>query len=176
MNDEYFNLNESINSLFDNVSVDDINKSKNVNDTWNQVLKSINSKNSPNIGNKLAFHSKVVDLKNGVLLVEVDHPGWINLLNLYKNYILKGLKMKMKVLKIETLAFRLKGSKYNLYDTRSEEERIKESKDKLEKKLEDDEEKLKKFDDNKVSNKELPEELVKVFENMKNSMLTNSKD
>ena len=61
---------------------------------WNKVLSKIGYKegvtDSENnfIGKRLAANSKVVDLKNGVLLVETNHSGWIQYLRMYQNFIL----------------------------------------------------------------------------------------
>ena len=64
----------------------------------------------------MASHSRVVDLKNNMLLVEADHPGWINLIQFHKSYILKGLQMKFPDLKIKSLAFKLRGQGRDLVD------------------------------------------------------------
>ena len=69
------------------------------------------------LGERLAGNTRVVDLKNGVLLVESDHPGWIQYLRMYQKFILKGLQMNSPELKITNLAFRVAGEKVNLSDT-----------------------------------------------------------
>ena len=66
------------------------------------------------IGERLAGNTRVIDLKNGVLLVETDHSGWIQYLRMYQKYILTGLKMNLPELKITNLAFRVAGEKVNL--------------------------------------------------------------
>ena len=86
-----------------------------IHNVWKNVVSNIHSYKDENIdsdkripiGQRLASNTRVVDLKNGVLLVETDHPGWIQYLNMYKNFILKGLKMQIPELQIKTLAFRL---------------------------------------------------------------------
>ena len=52
------------------------------------------------IGQRLADNTRVVDLKNGILLVETDHPGWIQYLKNYQQFILHGLKMNLPDMKI----------------------------------------------------------------------------
>ena len=47
---------------------------------WNEVLFSI--KNSKLDASQLVDHSKILDLKNGILVVETDHPGRIQLLQM----------------------------------------------------------------------------------------------
>ena len=68
-----------------------LEKTDKVVNLWNEIVKSIksNSISGENIGWKMAGHSKVIDLQNGILLIEADHPGWIQMLNNYKNYIVK---------------------------------------------------------------------------------------
>ena len=55
------------------------------------------------IGERLAGNTRVIDLRNGVLLVETDHPGWIQYLRMYQKYILTGLKMNLPDLKLHQL-------------------------------------------------------------------------
>ena len=55
--------------------------------------------------------------KNGVLLVEADHPGWIQYLRMYQKFIIKGLNMNLPDLKITSLAFRVTGQKVNLSES-----------------------------------------------------------
>ena len=89
---------------------------------WNKVVSKIGYKegvpDSENnfIGNRLAANSKVVDLKNGVLLVETNHSGWIQYLRMYQKFILNGLKWSLPSLKISSLAFRVRGSEASLSD------------------------------------------------------------
>lgn len=45
-------------------------------------------------GEDLAAHSVVQDVKNGAVYVEVDHPGWLQMLQLKKSKILKDVKAK----------------------------------------------------------------------------------
>ncbi len=87
---------------------------------WTKVVSKIGYKegvtDSENnfIGRRLASNSKVVDLKNGVVLVETNHSGWIQYLRMYQNFILKGLKWALPDLKISSLAFRVRGTEASL--------------------------------------------------------------
>ena len=40
----------------------------------------------------LAAHSRLVDVQNGILLVEVDHPGWLQMLQLRKAALLEAAR------------------------------------------------------------------------------------
>ncbi len=44
------------------------------------------------VGLSLAEHSRVVELRRGILLVQVDHPGWMQMLHLRRREILRRLR------------------------------------------------------------------------------------
>lgn len=62
-------------------------------------------------GEDLTSHSTVKDLKNGILLVEADHPGWIQLLQMRKKKILKKVQKNYPELDIIDIRFILKNSR-----------------------------------------------------------------
>jgi predicted nucleic acid-binding Zn ribbon protein len=43
-------------------------------------------------GDSLAPHARLVDVQNGMLLVEVDHPGWLQMLQLRTQAILDAAR------------------------------------------------------------------------------------
>ncbi len=157
---------------------------------WKKVVSGVHSvkhesensdKRMP-IGERLAGNTRVIDLKNGVLLVETDHPGWIQYLKMYQKFILNGLKMNLPDLKITSLAFRVAGEKVNLSE--SYENQLKKERKEMEARLEKEEKALK---DYKMAQKapetrkkasegasELPAELLAKFDSIRQSMLTNS--
>ena len=155
-----------------------------IHSVWKDVVSKIHSyKNESEdsdkripIGERLAGNTRVVDLKNGVLLVETDHPGWIQYLNMYKKFIIKGLKMALPDLKISSLAFRVSGSEVSLSD--SYDKIVKKSKEEMDEKFEKQEKILnERFPEKKSSNNsQLPPELMAKFDSIKNDMLTNSKN
>jgi predicted nucleic acid-binding Zn ribbon protein len=61
-------------------------------------------------GEDMISHSTVKDLNNGILLVEADHPGWIQLLQMRKKKILKNIKHHYPELDIIDVRFNLKNS------------------------------------------------------------------
>lgn len=127
------------------------------------------------IGERLAGNTRVVDLKNDVLLVETDHPGWIQYLKFYQKFILNGIKMELPDLKINSLAFRVAGSSVSLSETY--EEHLKKEKLAAQERLEKQEEELKKFEKNVENpdiNTSLPPEIMAKFDSIRQSMLTNS--
>ncbi len=184
MNSDIQGLNDIIHSTFKNLKVQDLDRANTVTDLWSSVLKNINStgsKSNPNEGQNLADHSRVIDLKNGVLLVEADHPGWISLLQMHQKFIIRGMNMKSPDLKISTIAFRLKGNRGTLGDVKTDSvEKIKED---MSKKLDKENEILNqknpeftKKSENLTENVKLPPELAAIFADLKQSMLTNSEN
>ena len=125
------------------------------------------------LGERLAGNTRVIDLKNGVLLVETDHPGWIQYLRMYQKFILNGLRMNLPSLKITSLAFRVAGEKVNLSE--AYEQQLEKSRREQAAKIEKQEKELEKY--NKTSptrSSELPPELLAKFDSIRQSMLTNS--
>ena len=178
MSDEIQSFKQVIDKSFGSIHFDDMRQAVSLYDSWKAVLQKIKSEKNPSTGQNLASHSRVVDLKNGVLLVEADHPGWIELLQLYKQFILTGLKKAEKDIKIETIAFKLAGKGARLYD--SSQSSAKEVKEEIEKRIFEEEKLLKEAQNEyslqKISTqKELPKDLAVIFEDLRKSMLTNSK-
>ncbi len=150
---------------------------------WKKVVSGVHSakyesENSDRrmpIGERLAGNTRVIDLKNGVLLVETDHPGWIQYLKMYQKFILNGLKMNLPDLKITNLAFRVAGEKVNLSE--SYENQLKKERKEMEARLEKEEKELaryKKAENQQKTTSELPPELLAKFDSIRQSMLTNS--
>lgn len=106
MNDkEVYGMGEVLTNVFSNIDSARVQQGNDIVTIWEDTIQKIY-----NYGPKLAGHTKVVDLKNGILLIETDHPGWNQILQNYKDFILKGLKMKIKDLEINSLAFKVKGT------------------------------------------------------------------
>ena len=55
----------------------------------------------------VAVHSRVKELERGLLMVEVDHPGWIQILQTKQRQLLKAVQRKFPELNIRAIAFRL---------------------------------------------------------------------
>ena len=132
------------------------------------------------LGERLAGNTRVIDLKNGVLLVETDHPGWIQYLRMYQKFILTGLKMNLPDFKITNLAFRVAGEKVNLSEAYNQE--LAKSRKKQAELLEKQEKELSKFtpavasSGNKKNKSELPPELLAKFNSIKESIAADEND
>lgn len=59
------------------------------------------------VGERLAAHSRVADVDKGVLIVEADHPGWIQLLQLRQAEILESVARRFPELGLRSIVFRL---------------------------------------------------------------------
>lgn len=70
---------------------------------WKNILQKISG------GEKLAAHSRIRDLKNDLLHIETDHPGWIQLFNMHQKRILKELKKEFPELSAKGFSFVLRG-------------------------------------------------------------------
>lgn len=55
------------------------------------------------VGDSLAEHSRIYEIRNRSLFVEVDHPGWMQLLLFKKQHILRSVKRKYPALDISNL-------------------------------------------------------------------------
>jgi hypothetical protein len=58
-------------------------------------------------GERLAAHSRIVDVDKGMLVVEAEHPGWIQLLQLRQSEILEGVSSRFPELGLRGIVFRL---------------------------------------------------------------------
>ena len=54
-----------------------------------------------------AVHSRIRELERGVLLVEADHPGWIQILQTKQAELLSAVQRRYPELDIRAIAFRL---------------------------------------------------------------------
>ena len=59
------------------------------------------------VGPPLMDHSRIIDIKNAILLIEVDHPGWLQILHFKKRLFLKKLKGRYPELDIKDLHARV---------------------------------------------------------------------
>ena len=50
-------------------------------------------------------HCRIRDLERGVLLMEAEHPGWVQLLQTKQNLLLKSFQKKFPELKIQGISF-----------------------------------------------------------------------
>ncbi len=188
--DNLISAQEMIMTAFTNIERVEVEKNNKLLKTWRFTLESIrsNAKNGENLGINLYSHSRVIDLKNGILLIEADHPAWIQTFRIYQKYILNGLKRGVPDVKISSLAFRLRGSNVELHSQMTEEKirsNIEERIQKEEKVIQEFDEKNKNLENsqsqdgenskNSTQNKEIPQNLRQILDRLKADILTDSK-
>lgn len=61
-------------------------------------------------GERLSAHSSVVEVDRGIVMVEADHPSWIQLLQMKQEEMLRRIRADYPQLAVKGLAFRLQAS------------------------------------------------------------------
>ena len=81
-------------NMFDFVTRLNTTSESKVINVWRNVVSKIRTSHDDEddekripIGERLASNTRVINLKNGVLLVETDHSGWIQYLKVYQKFI-----------------------------------------------------------------------------------------
>lgn len=59
------------------------------------------------VGPDLASHSAIEDIRNGCVIVVVDHPAWLQLLQQREQYFLKRLQRDYPSLKLERMLLKI---------------------------------------------------------------------
>ena len=54
-------------------------------------------------------HARLVDVRNNILIVEVDHPGWLQMLRLRQEAILEAARSAAPMVPIEGIRVRVGG-------------------------------------------------------------------
>lgn len=164
--------NDLLDVLFSRTDGLTMDKSLKIVSAWKEILSKIQENkynNKINTGAMIADHSKIADIKNGVLFIEADHPGWIQKLQINANFILKELRRKFPDLNIRSMSFRMsKNSNKNSVSCASSS---KESKDEKTAEIPAD---MNKIEENisKQIDKKLPKELQNVLCELGKSILT----
>lgn len=59
------------------------------------------------VGPDISAHAKAVDIVHSSVVVQVDHPGWLQMLQLRENNVLQALHRRFPDLKITGMRYRL---------------------------------------------------------------------
>lgn len=59
-------------------------------------------------GDRLSSHSRVAEVENGIVIVEADHPSWIQLLQMRQEEMLASIRKGWPELSVRGIAFRLR--------------------------------------------------------------------
>ncbi|MDR0553959.1 MAG: DUF721 domain-containing protein [Treponema sp.] len=58
-------------------------------------------------GDQIGAHSCIVELERSILLIEADHPGWIQILQMRQRTLLNAVRRRFPDLSITGISFRL---------------------------------------------------------------------
>jgi predicted nucleic acid-binding Zn ribbon protein len=58
-------------------------------------------------GEGIASHARLIDIQNGILLVEVDHPGWLQLVQMKSAALLAAARATAPLAVVEGLKIRV---------------------------------------------------------------------
>ncbi len=81
-----------IEQIFSNISIDEHNDVISLFNSWEEIA-----------GSNIASHSTIHDLDGTSLIVHVDHPGWVQMIDLKKRMLLRVLNQKYPELNIERI-------------------------------------------------------------------------
>lgn len=183
---------DMISRVFSNIEASSLENAANISSIWKKVVRGIKNSRDEFYGDKIASHSDIVDFKNGQLLVETDHSGWIQAMQLYSKFIIRGMNMNLSETspKVESLVFRLKGNTTTLFD--SYEKDLERAREKMNLQTEEAERQMNEYleksrasgassdksesSENQNSKKELPADFLARLASLENSVLTNSKE
>jgi hypothetical protein len=96
MPSEFRKASDVINCFFGGFSASDMKTANSFISSWNEC-----------VGPRISSHSKVIDVDRGMIIVEVDHPGWSQQLLLDKKRIIKTLATSFPALEITNLSIRV---------------------------------------------------------------------
>ena len=88
--------------------------------SWNKIA-----------GTDISNHSRLTDIKNGILYMEVDHPGWIQLIQLRKREILKKTKSMFPQLEIRDIRIFLEKHKKTVPEKDNKQDKYSQDDEKL---------------------------------------------
>ena len=170
---DFILCSEMISAAFGSIEKSSLEKNNKFFNSWKKIITGISS-----YGQHLYEHTSIIDIKNGVLLLETDHSGWIQILQMNCAFILRGLKMYVPELKVSSLSYRLKGSNAQLYNVDYDTELRRESQ-KMNEKISAEEKKLSQYDTKyfpSSDNVPIPSALGDKLNSLKQTLLTKNKD
>ena len=72
--------------------------------SWDKIAKEVWPREEEALA---AAHTKICELEGGVILIEADHPGWVQILQTKKTEILSAIRRHYPDMDIKSLSFRL---------------------------------------------------------------------
>lgn len=96
MSKEFRKASEVVTALFNGFDASGMGRAQAFFRSWREL-----------VGEKIAAHSRIVDVDRGAVIVEVDHPGWSQQLQFRKAAVLTTLARSYPELNIKTLVIRV---------------------------------------------------------------------
>lgn len=87
-------------ALFERLNIHDEHGYAKLFSTWRTVCDEVSSRG-------FADHSRIVDVRNGAVVVAVDHPGWIQLIQMHERRILSRLQQRFPSMNLEAIHFHM---------------------------------------------------------------------
>ena len=99
-------LDDFFKSYFDPELAKKIKSTAAIFSAWESIItKAWNEKKSNRNILEAALHSRVKEIEKGVLLIEAEHPGWVQLLQTKKNQLLSTAQQYFPELEIKSISF-----------------------------------------------------------------------
>lgn len=96
MSGEFKKASDIVNALFQGFNDSGMRQASSFLRSWREI-----------VGDKIAAHSRVVDVNKGCIVVEVDHPGWSQQLLFIKKRVIGELSRAFPELDISTMVIRV---------------------------------------------------------------------
>ncbi len=87
-------------ALFERLNIRDEHGYARLFSTWRGVCDEVSSRG-------LADHSSIVDVRHGAVIVAVDHPGWLQVLQFYHAQLLEKLQRRFPDLGLKAIHFHI---------------------------------------------------------------------
>ncbi len=96
MSKEFRKASEVVSALFSGIDPSAMAKATSFSRGWKE-----------SVGERIASHSRVVDVDKGSIIVEVDHPGWSQEIQFRKDHIIRILSSSFPEFGIKNLVLRV---------------------------------------------------------------------
>ena len=96
MNDKFKKASDVVNVLFSGINTQGMETANSIIRGWKET-----------VGDKIASHSKIIDVNKGNLIIEVDHPGWSQQILFRKKQIITVLSTNFPDLNIRNIIIRV---------------------------------------------------------------------
>ncbi len=94
-------------ALFERLNIRDEHGYARLFTTWRSVCDEVSSRG-------LADHSSIVDVRHGAIIVAVDHPGWLQLLQFYHARLLDKLQRRFPELGLTAIHYHISERRVDL--------------------------------------------------------------